>query len=435
MSLTITGPCANTDTETKVDYITVHEPLDADFFAPDGGCAPVTVDFTDQSTGTITGWEWDFGDGDTSTAQNPTHTYSDPGAYTVSLTITGPCANTDTETKVNYILVEGPPTADFSADPMECVAPLTVDFTDLSTGTITEWHWDFGDGDTSTAQSPTHTYDDPGLYTVSLTVTGPCGDDMETKVDYIAVSVLNADFVGEPTECVAPLTVDFTDLSTGTISGWNWDFGDGDTSTAQNPTHTYNDPGLYTVSLTITGPGGSDTETKVNYITVHESLAADFSANPTQGDPPLTVDFTDLSTGTISGWEWDFGDGDTSTAQNPTHTYNDAGTYTVSLTITGPCANTDTETKVNYIRVGIMEEMLYEGWNLVTFLGSTQPVEEALSSLVDADALVVVWFFHNDTKDWDMYSPDVPDYANDLDEMEALMPYWINVLFDILWTY
>lgn len=175
------------------------------------------------------------------------------------------------------------PVADFTADPISGVYPLTVNFTDQSTGNITSWEWEFGDGETSTNQNPTHTYEDPGIYTVELTVTGPGGTDTETKADYIVVEHETpvANFTADNTIGDAPLTVNFSDESTGIIDTWKWDFGDDSPlSNEQNPTHTYEDPGTYTVSLTVTGPGGSDTETKENLISVDpglgDELAVDF---------------------------------------------------------------------------------------------------------------------------------------------------------------
>ncbi|MDD4455400.1 MAG: PKD domain-containing protein, partial [Candidatus Methanomethylophilaceae archaeon] len=140
----------------------------------------------------------------------------------------------------------------------------------------------------------------------------------------------------------APLTVRFTDTSTGEITAWLWDFGDGATSTEQNPTHTYTAPGTYTVSLTATNAGGSSTESKTDYITVMAPPpVADFSANVTAGPAPLAVRFTDASTGEITAWSWSFGDGNTSTEQNPVHTYGAPGNYTVNLTIsTGSSSGT-----------------------------------------------------------------------------------------------
>jgi PKD repeat protein len=240
--------------------------------SPTSGCAPLTVDFTDQSTGEITSWDWTFGDGGTSTAQSPSHQYTSGGDYTVSLTVSGPNGS-DTETKTGYIHVDEAPVAEFVGSPLTGTEPLTVDFTDQSTGNPTSWSWDFGDGGTSTEQNPAYTYTTAGTYTVELTATNACGSDTETKTDYITVDPCiapTAEFVGSPTAGDAPLTVDFTDQSTGNPTSWDWDFGDGGTSTAQNPSHTYTMAGTYTVALTATNTCGSDTETKVDYITVTE---------------------------------------------------------------------------------------------------------------------------------------------------------------------
>ncbi len=174
-------------------------------------------------------------------------------------------------------------------------------------------------------------------------------------VEYAAVAPV-ADFSGTPTSGDAPLTVAFTDASTGSIASYEWDFNnDGTTdSTAQNPSYTYTTPGIYTVKLTVTGPGGSDTETKDGYITV-KTLApvADFTYTPASGAAPLTVAFTDASTGVVNSYAWDFNnDGTTdSTDANPSYTYTTSGTFTVKLTVTGPDYS-DEEIKSNIISVG-----------------------------------------------------------------------------------
>jgi len=159
--------------------------------------------------------------------------------------------------------------ANFTANPFTGYKTLFVQFTDQSIGTITDWSWEFGDGETSIEQNPSHIYIEPGIYTISLTTTGPNGSDTETKVDYIQVMKV-ADFTASPITGTAPLTVHFIDQSVGPITSWLWDFGDGKTSTDQHPSHTYYDIGFYTVSLTVTGPNGSDTKTKPDYIYVSD---------------------------------------------------------------------------------------------------------------------------------------------------------------------
>jgi len=354
VSLSVSGP-SGADGETKLDYIlvTVPPPV-ADFSgAPQTGVAPLAVAFTNLSTGKAHSWSWSFGDGGTSTLQSPSHTYSSPGTYTVSLTATGP-GGSDVETKTGYIVVsDPPPVANFSGTPLIGDAPLAVDFTNLSTGAQTSWSWDFGDSGTSTLQNPSHTYAAPGTYTVTLIVTGPGGSDGETKVGYVVARepVPVADFSGTPLTGVAPLAVAFSDISSGTVTAWSWNFGDSGTSTLQNPSHTYALPGTYTVSLIVTGPGGSDGETKVGYIVVSvPPPVANFSGAPRTGVAPLAVVFSDISSGAVTSWSWDFGDTGTSTLQNPNHTYTLSGLYTVTLTATGP-GGSDSETKVGYIAV------------------------------------------------------------------------------------
>jgi PKD repeat protein len=162
-----------------------------------------------------------------------------------------------------------------------------------------------------------------------------------------------AEFTAAPTSGTNPLAVQFTDLSTGEIADRAWDFeNDGSVdSTEQKPSYTYEIAGTYTVSLIVTGPGGSDTETKLDYVTAtYPAPVASFGANPTSGDKPLEVDFTDQSTGEVTSYAWDFGDGNTGIPQTPSHTYQTPGKYTVSLVVTGP-SGSDAETKVDYITV------------------------------------------------------------------------------------
>ena len=245
--------------------------------------------------------------------------------------------------------------ANFEGSPTEGNFPLDVSFTDLSTGTIDTWDWDFGDGNISTEQNPMHTYTTAGTFTVSLTVSGSAGSNTKTITDYITTTYITptADFEGTPTSGLTPLIVNFTDMSIDSVNAWQWDFGDGNTSTEQNPSNTYTTAGSYNVSLIVSGPGGNDTLEKENYIiTSVPPPIADFVGNPTTGEAPLLVNFTDLSTGNTNTWQWIFGDGNTSTEQNPTNEYIEPGNYTVSLTTTGD-GGTSTQTKVDYILIPV----------------------------------------------------------------------------------
>ncbi len=354
--LIVAGP-GGADTLERIDYITAEVPAPVAVFdgSPRSGLVPLAVTFENLSTGTISGYKWYFGDGDSSTVQNPTHTYTLAGTYEVTLIATGP-GGSDTSTVVDFIATaDVPPVAAFTGAPTSGVAPLTVLFGNSSTGIITSYRWSFGDGDSSSAIAPSHQYASPGTYSVRLIVAGPGGIDTLLRTNYVTVQHASpvADFTGAPTSGYIPFNVVFTNSSTGTITNYEWSFGDGGTSNATNPTHQYTAAGSYTVRLIVTGPGGLDTLIRTNYITA--SIAppvANFIGAPTSGFVPLTVNFTNQSTGNISGYAWTFGDGGTSTATNPSHTYNASGTYTIRLITTGP-GGADTLIRQNYISASI----------------------------------------------------------------------------------
>jgi len=179
------------------DAIEVIFGLTADFTGSSTtGCAPLVVNFTDQSSGSPTSWSWDFGDDGTSTQQNPSHTYTNPGIYTVRLTLSNDCGS-DTLTKVEYITAGQDPVADFTGSPTSGCAPLTVNFTDQSTDNPTIWSWDFGDGGWSNQQNPFHVYVSPGVYNLTLSASNDCGSDNESKMEYIIVDtcVQNPDII------------------------------------------------------------------------------------------------------------------------------------------------------------------------------------------------------------------------------------------------
>jgi PKD repeat protein len=144
-----------------------------------------------------------------------------------------------------------------------------------------------------------------------------------------------ASFYTSATTAIAPASIAFTDTSAGDNTNWLWEFGDGTTSTDRHPVHHYNTRGTYTVRLTVTGPSGSDSYSQTDAVRIYQAVQAAFDASPVTGKTPLQVTFTNRSTGDIQNWQWDFGDGNSSVAENPTHEYRAAGQYTVSLTVSG----------------------------------------------------------------------------------------------------
>ena len=341
-------------------------PVAAFTATPISGSAPLTVQFTDQSTGSPIYWEWNFGDGWMASggieARNPSNEYTVPGTYTVTLRVAN-FDGSDTEIKTGYLTVTSggtPPVAAFTATPTSGYDPLSVTFTDQSTNSPTSWSWDFGDGRTAIVQNPSHSYTASGTYTVTLTASNAGGSGSETRINYITVTppAPVAAFTATPTSGSAPLLVTFTDQSANAPTTWSWDFGDGQTSSAQNPSHTYNTPGAYTITLTATNAYGSDSETKTDAITITVPLpVAAFSGTPVSGEVPLVVSFTDASTNSPTTWAWNFGDGHTSTFQDTAHAYIAQGTYTVTLTVTN-AGGSDAEVKTGYIKVGNPTESL-----------------------------------------------------------------------------
>ncbi len=314
--------------------------------SPLSGCAPLVVNFTDQSTGNPTQWQWDLGNSTNSTLQNPSATYFNPGQYTIRLIVTN-ASGSDTMIKTQYITVYALPTVAFNANPLNGCYPLNVQFTDQSipgSGTIASWQWDFGDGITSTSQNPSHVYTNSGNFNVSLMVTNSNGcTKTVTKPQYIQVGTgVHANFNNSnPSSCSPPATTTFQNLSTGggTLS-YQWNFGDGNTSTLTNPVHTYTANGNYTVQLIVTSTAGcTDTLNIPNAVVIGNGHAAFTSADSICQDQPLT--FTNTTVPAPATVSWDFGDGTFSTLLNPVKTYTSAGNYLVRMAASfGACSDT-----------------------------------------------------------------------------------------------
>lgn len=310
-------------------------------------CSGVPIQFTDTSN-FANSWSWNFGDGGTSTVQNPTHTYANNGTYDVTLNI-GFNGCTDSETQTAYINVTSPASVTFTASTptTSCTAPFTVNFTSTTSG-ATSFLWNFGDGTTSNLPNPSHTYTSTGAFTVTLSVTNAAGCvNTFTRTNYIGIGQIFASFSVDSVAGCSPLNVQFTSTSTSNspITSYQWDFGNGAGSVSQNPSYTYTSAGTYVPSLIIQNADGCrDTVQFAGVINVGQTLNAQFVALPTVACVNQQVSYINQTLGIDSvntQFLWEFGDGSTSTLQNPFYAYTDTGRYTVTLTVINQgCAST-----------------------------------------------------------------------------------------------
>ncbi|MBI2968191.1 MAG: PKD domain-containing protein [Bacteroidetes bacterium] len=297
----------------------------------------LTVMFMNTSTGSPNLFYWTFGDGQFSIQENPVYSYSSSGSYVVCFNISDGifCNDTYCDTITVFGTAACTSSFTFSVDSLD---PMTIHFTDSSFN-ASEWTWDFGDFSGSTQQNPSQTYSFAGSYYVCLTIkdsTGMCSDQY---CEMVTVSGggpnCNANFWYIP-DTANPMIIYFTDFSMN-ATDWFWDFGDGNTSTLQNPSNTYPAPGTYNACLTIFDSTTSCSDTVCQPVFIDACYAGySYSANN------LTISFTDMSSGSPNSWYWDFGDSTTSTQQNPVHTFPAQGNYWVCLTISdgGACNNT-----------------------------------------------------------------------------------------------
>lgn len=328
------------DSITKTNLVSIGPPsIRSIQNLPFEGCAPQTISMKPVvfSPEDITAYKWDFGDGKTSAEAQPTHTYTNAGVYAVKLIVITASGCSDTLLLPSAVVLGKPPTAAFTADPLQTCAKTPVQFTDKSTGLVTDWLWIFGDGSTSAEQNPENVYTDTGYFDVSLIVGQYGCYDTLTLEKYIYIKSPVAKFASATT-CENPYLYKFTDKSIG-AKIWHWDFGDGNTSNLQSPTHTYSAKGTYAVSLTVTNAECTDREIdsirviEENPAFKYESVSPNFCKYDsihfyvTQYDPE-----------NIRYYKWDFGDGTTTGAllrnNDVYHFYNDAGTYSPLLIIT-----------------------------------------------------------------------------------------------------
>jgi PKD repeat protein len=341
-------------------HIKVNPLPDAKFSILSTDCsAPfeVTIQNNSSNSGDFT-YAWNFGNGQTSTLQNPGPvTYSTDGVYTISLTVTN--QTTGCSITITDDLVVSDYETGILAPLTACVGEV-VQFLDNSTIGTNAWSWNFGGLGSSSIQNPTFTFNTPGTYTVSLTsqnTLSGCPSD-NASVEITIHPLPTASFVANVTSGCSPLNVTF-DPSASSGSGtltFEWNYGDGQTGTSN--THTYNANGTYTVSLTVTDANGcSRTFTRTNYILVQDPTV-NFTADVRKGCGPLGVTFTSTSTSPsgsdpIVEYQWDFGDGNIIITTDPNAFFSfPFGVYTVTLTVVTANGCTAKLIRPKYIRVG-----------------------------------------------------------------------------------
>lgn len=316
-------------------------------------CAPSTIQFNSTSAvpggGAISSYSWDFGDGTSSTAANPSHTYTNIGYYNVSLVVTtaSGCSATVAKNRVVRIIGGVKPNFDFKRA-ASCDAPVAVTFNNLTTAPgVMQYQWTLGNGNTSTAEDPATVYPAHGDYTVTLVANSSYGCT-ESITKTISLPANATSFTSIDVACPNNPVV-FTNSGATPVSSY-WDFGDGTSSRALNPSKSFANPGTYTVTLTNRYGDCSSTFTKT--ITVALPPPLDFQVQNGIGcQSPHTVQFTDATVNS-SNWLWDFGDDETSNVKNPQHTYTTPGTYNVTLTLTNQagCVSTVTKNAVVTVR-------------------------------------------------------------------------------------
>lgn len=384
-----------------------------------------TVTFTDLTTitnGNATGWSWNFGDGTTSTAQSPVHSYAAGGNYNVLLTVTSNQGCTDTITKQVY--VRQSPVAAFNA-PQTCGFDVSINNTSTANNTFNSINWDFGNGTYSSAQNPTATYIDPvssGLgynYTITLVVENQdnCFDTATQNITLLDIPVADFTFVADCDQSVA--FTNGSSIDDGNALNYTWDFGDGNTSTATNPNPTYANGGNHQVQLIAsTNFGCADTVVKQVY--VRQSPVASFNS-PSVCGFSRTFTNTSQANNTFVSYNWDFGNGSSATTANPIHTYIDPETnglgynYVVTLIV---------ENQDNCFDTATQNITLWD-YPVADF---QLPVQACVNELININDVSTVDNSTINTWDWNLGDGTTSNSQNNTHQFASANTYTISLI-------
>ncbi len=333
-------------------YFNVKAAATADFsMSAKQGCVPLTINYSDKSTGSPVKYEWDFGNGNKSTLKNPSAIYYKSGNFTVTLSVWDASGTKSVKT-FNPIRVFRSPTAAFSADTVGCVGDL-INFKDLSImadTAITKWTWDYGDGSITNAQNSTHIYTYDDKFTIGLTIVDGYGcKSLETKIKYIRIKPTpKVNFVlSNNYSCSVPINLKGLNSSTGAAS-YNWSCTNGVVATTKDFFFTISSFGIYSVTLIANGANSCKASLTSGPINI-KKLTADFSfpsGNFCQGTALTFTNNTNPASST-NKYVWDFGDGTGDSSKNATKIFNKDGTFTIKLSVkNGACSDEISKTIV-----------------------------------------------------------------------------------------
>ncbi|WP_281423668.1 PKD domain-containing protein [Microbacterium flavum] len=292
--------------------------------------------------GLITGYAWDFGDGQTGTGAAPSHTYGVAGTYTVTLTVTDEGGATGSVSHdVTVAPVNQAPTAAFTSAVSGLGASFDGSGSADAEGPVASYAWDFGDGQTGTGATTSHTYAGAGTYHVTLTVTDGAGATGTVGQD-VVVAPVNQAPVAMFTSSMSHLAGSFdgngSSDAEGPVASYAWDFGDGQTGTGATTSHTYAAAGTFHVTLTVTdGAGATGTVTNAviaSLAPVNQAPTAAFTSSVSGLGASVDAAASADPEGPIASYAWNFGDGQTGSGATASHTYAGAGTFTITLTVT-----------------------------------------------------------------------------------------------------